>query len=90
MTYGNTKGNDMPKAKIAISLDRGLLEKVDGFVRDGGWPSRSRAIEEAVSEKLARMGRTRLAAECAKLDRLEEKEMAEEGLSEEASGWPEY
>jgi hypothetical protein len=31
-----------------------------------------------------------LALECAKLDPAREKELAEEGLSEEMSGWPEY
>lgn len=90
MTYGNTIGSDMPKAKIAISLDEELLKRVDGLVNCGAWSNRSRAIEDAVLEKLARLDRTRLAAECAKLDPRLERELAEEGLSDEASGWPEY
>jgi hypothetical protein len=54
------------------------------------FPNRSRAIQEAVQEKLDRLERSRLAQECAKLDPDFEKAMAEEGLSEELSAWPEY
>jgi len=80
----------MPKAKIAISLDERVLEQLDRLVRSKAFPSRSRAIEEAVGEKLDRMSRISLARECAKLDPGEERSMAEEGLTEEISGWPEY
>ena len=52
--------------------------------------NRSQAIEEAVEEKLERLERTRLARECSKLDPTFEKAMAEEGLSEDLSEWPEY
>ncbi len=90
MTYGNTLDQKMPKAKIAISIDAKFLERVDRLVRDGIFGNRSKAIEDAVAEKLARLDRVRLADECAKLDPRFEKELAEEGLSEEGSGWPEY
>ena len=80
----------MSKAKIAISIDEKALEKLDGLVRSGIFRNRSQAIGSAVEEKLDRLGRVRLAAECAKLDPRSEKEFAEEGLSEEAAGWPEY
>lgn len=80
----------MPKAKIAISIDEKLLGRVDGLVRSGAFGNRSQAIEDAVAERLERLGRTRLASECSKLKPVEEKELAEEGLSEEISGWPEY
>ena len=53
-------------------------------------PYRSQAIQEAVKEKLARIKRTRLAKECAKLDPTFEKAMADEGLTEDLSQWPEY
>jgi hypothetical protein len=36
------------------------------------------------------MGRTRLAAECAKLDPKFEKALAEEGWGREIDSWPEY
>jgi Arc/MetJ-type ribon-helix-helix transcriptional regulator len=80
----------MPKAKIAISIDEKVLGRLDGLVRSGFFGSRSQAIESAVSDKLERLGRTRLAFECAKLDQAAEKELAEEGLAEEMPGWPEY
>jgi Arc/MetJ-type ribon-helix-helix transcriptional regulator len=80
----------MAVAKIAVSLDEAAVAKVDRLVREGKFPSRSRLIQEAVTEKLERMGKSRLAAECANLDRELERALAEEGLSEEAGAWPEY
>ena len=41
-------------------------------------------------EKLERLKRGRLAQECAKLEPGFEKALAEEGLSEDLSEWPEY
>jgi len=54
------------------------------MVAERVFPSRSGAIQEAVAEKLARMERSRLAAECAKLDRCAEQALAEEGMLEES------
>jgi metal-responsive CopG/Arc/MetJ family transcriptional regulator len=76
--------------KIAITLEEKTLTRLDRLVKSRVFPSRSRAIQEAVEEKLHRMDRRRLARECAKLDPAEEKRMAEEGLSLELSRWPEY
>jgi hypothetical protein len=56
----------------------------------GGCFQIARAIQEAVAEKLARMDRSRLAAECAKLDPDFEKALAEAGLGRELESWPEY
>lgn len=47
------------------------------------FPNRSQAIQAAVEEKLARLQKSSLASECAKLDPLFEKAIAEAGLSEE-------
>lgn len=80
----------MNKTKIAITLDQNSIEKLDRLVSKHTFPNRSQAIQEAVQEKLERMERSRLARECAKLDPALEKAMAEEGLSEELSKWPEY
>jgi metal-responsive CopG/Arc/MetJ family transcriptional regulator len=80
----------MSRSKIAITLDDGLLAKVDELVATLRFPNRSRAIEEAVAEKLAKIERSRLARESAKLDRAFERRLAEEGLSEDAGDWPEY
>ncbi len=59
-------------------------------MRRGVFPSRGRAIGEAVIEKLARLEQSRLAQECAKLDPYEERALAEIGLGSEVAGWPEY
>jgi metal-responsive CopG/Arc/MetJ family transcriptional regulator len=80
----------MPKEKIAITLDEEFIGELDRLVNQHVFQSRSQAIQEAVSEKLRRMKRSRLATECAKLQPAFEKAMAEEGMSEDMSQWPEY
>jgi metal-responsive CopG/Arc/MetJ family transcriptional regulator len=80
----------MPKSKIAITLDDKTVANLDRLVKGQVFPSRSRAIEDAVREKLERLSKTRLATECAKLDATFEKTMAEEGLARDAAEWPEY
>jgi len=60
------------------------------LVKSNLFPNRSKAIQEAVKEKLERLKRTRLAKECAKLDPEFEKNMAEEGFSLEIEEWPRY
>ena len=80
----------MSRAKVAISLDKATLERLDRLVEEKVFPNRSQAIEEAVSEKLERLERSRLARECAKLDPVFEKALAEEGVSEELAEWPEH
>ena len=80
----------MGKTKIAITLDEQYIEQLDRFVSEHIFQNRSQAIQEAVEEKLARMKRTRLAKECTKLDQIFEKAMADEGLTEDLSQWPEY
>jgi len=79
----------MPKTKIAITLDSVLLGRVDSLV-GVRYKNRSQAIEAAVSEKLERYGRTRLARECEKLDPDEERAWAELGLHEDTKSWPAY
>lgn len=80
----------MPKAKVAITLDSRLLERLDELVASSDYPSRSQAIEAAVAEKLERLEGTRLARECARLDPEEERAWAEEGLKAELETWPPY
>ena len=80
----------MSTLKVAITLEEKTLTKLDRLVKAHVFPNRSRAIQEAVKEKLNRMDRRRLARECSKLDPAFEKKLAEEGLSEELAQWPEY
>lgn len=80
----------MAKAKLAVTLDEKTLAEVDNLVRRRLFPNRSRIIEMAVQEKLARLSNNRLAAECALLDPSFEMAMAEEGMREEIGRWPAY
>ncbi len=80
----------MAAAKIAITLDRELLREVDLGVRRGLYRNRSRAIEEAVREKLERQRRRRVLVEAKKLNPKEERALAEEGITGEESAWPAY
>jgi metal-responsive CopG/Arc/MetJ family transcriptional regulator len=80
----------MASQKVAVSIDAGLLQELDGLVTEGKFASRSQAIQSAVQEKLGRLRRSRLARECAKLEPAEEQAMAEEGLAGDAAQWPEY
>lgn len=80
----------MSTTKVAITIEEGLLAKLDRLVDKNVFPNRSKAIQEAVQDKLARMDRGRLARECAKLDPRAEKALAEEGMDAELKEWPEF
>jgi metal-responsive CopG/Arc/MetJ family transcriptional regulator len=80
----------MASAKIAITMDESTLQRLDRLVKDRVFPNRSKAIQDAVEEKIKKLERNRLARECAKLDPAMEKAMAEVGMSEELEQWPEY
>jgi len=80
----------MAKTKVAVTLDSEILRELDALIADQRFPNRSQAVEAALAEKLARLARTRLAREVAKLDPTEEKALAEEGMGIELATWPEY
>jgi metal-responsive CopG/Arc/MetJ family transcriptional regulator len=80
----------MAASKIAITIDDNMLKQIDLLVKLNYFSNRSRAIQEAVAEKLIRLEKTRLARECAKLDPEFEQSIAEEGFSAEMEIWPEY
>jgi metal-responsive CopG/Arc/MetJ family transcriptional regulator len=80
----------MSTAKIAISIDNELLNKIDEFIKDDIFKNRSQAIQTAVKYIIKRMEHNRLARECAKLDPRLEQAMADEGLSQDFDEWPEY
>ncbi len=80
----------MGAEKIAITLEGSLLKRVDQLVKEQRYPSRSRAIQEAVREKLQRLDRSRLARESARLDQEFEQKLADEGLGTVEGEWPEY
>ncbi len=80
----------MAVSKIAITIDDNTLKRLDILVKSKFFPNRSKAIQEAVAEKLMRIEKSRLAQECAKLDPEFEQTLAEEGFSFESEECPEY
>jgi metal-responsive CopG/Arc/MetJ family transcriptional regulator len=80
----------MPTVKIAVTIDHELLSRLDRLVAHRQFPSRSRAVQEAIRDKLDRLDKSRLARECAKLDPAFERALADEGLAEDMKQWPEY
>jgi metal-responsive CopG/Arc/MetJ family transcriptional regulator len=80
----------MAAIKVAITLDSSLLAELDRLVAQQVFPNRSKAIQEALSDKLTRMRRRRLAQESAKLSIAEEQAFAEQGIQQDIEQWPEY
>jgi Arc/MetJ-type ribon-helix-helix transcriptional regulator len=79
----------MATTKIAVTLESHTLREVDQWVREGRFRNRSRAIQSAVAEMLARRKRRRLLEELAKLNPKRERSLAAEPLTGETA-WPEY
>ena len=80
----------MGTAKVAITIDDETLQRLDRLVKEHVFPNRSKAIQEAVQDKIKRLEKTRLARECSKLDPSYEKALADEGISVDVNEWPEY
>ena len=80
----------MSNAKIAVSLEQVLLRKIDALVSKRFFPNRSKAIQIALQEKLARLDQVDLARECAKLNPKLEQAFADEGFGMSEDEWPEY
>lgn len=70
-------------AKIAITMDEKLVQKIDRMVKKRVFPNRSKAIQYAVEEKMMRLDKSRLAEECSHLDPKFEQALAEEDISSE-------
>ena len=80
----------MPKTKVTVTVESEILRELDEQIAQKRFANRSLAIEAALTEKLERLSRARLARECARLDTQEEKALAEEGLLSEIDAWPAY
>lgn len=70
----------MPTAKVAITMEIGLLKTVDRLVAQGRYANRSQAIQTAVRENMAQWKRTRLADALRKVNPKEERELADERM----------
>lgn len=73
----------MAASKIAITIDDNTLKRLDFLVKSKFFPNRSKAIQEAVAEKLMHIEKSRLAQECVKPDPKFEQLLAEEGCASE-------
>ncbi len=76
--------------KVTISIESDLLKRIDRMVKEKLYPNRSKVFQVAVSEKMDRFDRNRLARELSKVDIEEEQILADEGLAMEASEWQPY
>ncbi|MCL4506439.1 MAG: ribbon-helix-helix domain-containing protein [Chloroflexi bacterium] len=80
----------MAKTKVAVTIDTELLEQLDQLVASHVFANRSKAVQDALHDKLAQLRHNRLAFECAKLNPHVEQATAEEGIELELAKWPEY
>jgi metal-responsive CopG/Arc/MetJ family transcriptional regulator len=80
----------MAASKIAITLENDMVKRIDMLVKSNLFPNRSKAIQQAVVEKLNRIDKSRLSQECAKLDPEFEQSFSEEGFTKELEEWPAY
>ena len=80
----------MATAKIAITIEEDTLRRLDLLVKSHTFPNRSKAIQEAIKDKLNKVEQDRLEVECAKLNPEFEQALADEGISTEIEEWPEY
>ena len=80
----------MATAKIAITIEEDILSRLDLLVKSRTFPNRSKAIQEAIRDKLNKIEQNRLEIECTKLNPEFEQALADEGLSSEIEEWPEY
>lgn len=75
----------MSTEKIAITIDKSQIQKLDALVMRGVFPNRSKAIQAAVADKLAGLGQSRLALACSLLEASEEQKIADEIFANEPS-----
>jgi len=76
--------------KIAISIDKRVLNRIDRLVENRTFVNRSRAIQTAIEEKISKLDKSRLALESAKLNKTEEQQFSEESSKTDLTEWPEY
>lgn len=80
----------MAAAKVAVTIDADLLREVDQWVASGEFPNRSRAFQAGLLHLRGEHAkRNALLRELGKLDRDQERALAEEWLAGETA-WPKY
>lgn len=81
---------DQHMAKVAITIDSGLLHRLDLLVEQRHFKSRSQAFQQLIQKEVSVLEHGSLALECSKLDISAEQELADEGLNVELEEWPDY
>lgn len=76
--------------KIAISIDKKILNRIDSLVEKKMFTNRSKAIQTAIEEKISKLDKSRLAIENAKLNTADEQLLSEENSKMDFAQWPEY
>ncbi|MHB8905128.1 MAG: ribbon-helix-helix domain-containing protein [Melioribacteraceae bacterium] len=76
--------------KIAISIDKRVLNRIDKLVENRIFANRSRAIQTAIEEKISKLDKSRLSIESAKLNKAEEQQLSEESSQTDLTEWSEY
>lgn len=70
------------RTKISVTIPENVVTAIDTLVKEGNFPNRSAAFEEAVKKLLRNYLDAHIEAEAAKLDRETEKAEAEEGMTD--------
>lgn len=70
----------MASTEAAVTIDADLLNELDRLIAARVFSDRSQAIQAVLRDKLTQLNRNRLAAECARLDPVQEQQFAEVAL----------
>ena len=80
----------MPKDKVAITVEKDILRELDLMVKEKNIPSRSKAIEEAISQLIENWRKNRLYEQLRNLDVEAEKAEAEASVDAVNEAWQKY
>ena len=59
------------KTRVAISIDKKLLKKIDTLLKKGNFRNRNELIKTAVTEKFSKISNSKLAIESTKLKNMD-------------------
>ncbi|HAA86377.1 MAG TPA: CopG family transcriptional regulator [Kosmotogaceae bacterium] len=80
----------MPKDKVAITIEKDILRELDLMVKEKNIPSRSKAIEDAISQLIENWRKNRLYEQLRNLDVEAEKAEAEASVDAVNEAWQKY
>lgn len=80
----------MPKDKVAITVEKDILRELDLMVKEKNISSRSKAIEDAISQLIENWRKNRLYEQLRNLDVEAEKAEAEASVDAVNEAWQKY